>query len=425
MPKKTVVSCKEQELIPDALHPDVWSREYDNKKLIKWDRSWNDGRWGYWTNFRIGAEWLSSEQAIVVTPKRDMENIDWPAMFLRCFETEEGCEDGLGSIYGIDLESPQIDDTTLQSVLTPLMVVHFVLAVRRVVRRGLRCGPVVHEDDLPKVRGKINFVQNLRRNVIAGRADRVFCRYCENSVDTPENRLIKRALVFAQRMCRRMRSQGSRSSEELQARLAQCLVAFERVGEVVSSSEVLHPKRNKLYREYDAAVRLALLILRRYDNSVDRMEGVTNSIPPFWIDMSLLYEHYVLGLLREAYGDKIVYQAGVKTGYPDFLFVDPPASQILDTKYKPRYEGGCPCTDDIRQLSAYARDRSLLRKLGMSVADQDCTIVPCVVIYPHEKGSGPATRFDGCRTPMQQQKSRDVDELVEFSLLQVDLPTLR
>ena len=27
--------------------------------------------------------------------------------------------------------------------------------------------------------------------------------------------------------------------------------------------------------------------------------------PVFWIDMAMLYEHYVLGLLREAYGSKI------------------------------------------------------------------------------------------------------------------------
>ena len=38
----------------------------------------------------------------------------------------------------------------------------------------------------------------------------------------------------------------------------------------------------------------------------------------FWIDMSLLYEHYVLGALRKAYGPKILYQANVTTGKLDF-----------------------------------------------------------------------------------------------------------
>ena len=40
--------------------------------------------------------------------------------------------------------------------------------------------------------------------------------------------------------------------------------------------------------EYEEAVKLAKMILRRYDNSIDRASAEEHAIPAFWIDMSLL-----------------------------------------------------------------------------------------------------------------------------------------
>ena len=39
---------------------------------------------------------------------------------------------------------------------------------------------------------------------------------------------------------------------------------------------------------------LVKMILRRYDNSIDRASAEEHAIPVFWIDMSLLYEHYAI-----------------------------------------------------------------------------------------------------------------------------------
>ena len=141
--------------------------------------------------------------------------------------------------------------------------------------------------------------------------------------------------------------------------------------------------------------------------------------------MSLLYEHYVLGALRKAYGPKILYQAKAATGYPDFLFKDTSQPMILDTKYKLRYDGaGKPCTDDIRQLAGYARDRCVLRKLGVVEKEaQDASIIPCVIIYPGVEGElsreGP---IEGAKTPKEQ--AREADGLVGFHFMRVALPRI-
>ena len=226
----------------------VWQGAGFGKMLLNWEPPFGDRGWEYRTYFRIGMEWLDKDTALVVTPKCGMEGLDWASMFARCFETEEGCEDGLGKIFGVDLDAPPIPDSTMRNVLTPLIVFNFIGAVRRLVRRGLKRDTVTREENLHKVRGRIPFGQNYRRNVVTGRADRVYCRYAELSVDIPENRLIKRALVFSECICRRMCAQRLINSEILNTHIRQCLAAFSAVGDDVSFSEILHHNRNKLFR---------------------------------------------------------------------------------------------------------------------------------------------------------------------------------
>ena len=107
---------------------------------------------------------------------------------------------------------------------------------------------------------------------------------------------------------------------------------------------------------------------------------------PFVLDMSLLYEHYVYGLLYEAYKNKIIYQYNGKTGYPDFLYCSNGFKAILDTKYIPKYENGNIDTYVIRQLSGYGRDLLILKRLGFVDVTEDSPSpsVPCIIIYPEE-----------------------------------------
>lgn len=141
--------------------------------------------------------------------------------------------------------------------------------------------------------------------------------------------------------------------------------------------------------------------------------------------MSLLYEHYVLGALRKAYGPKILYQANVTTGKPDFLYVDEARPLILDTKYKPRYGAGAFDVEDIRQLAGYARDRKTLKRLGIQDAEeQDSAVVPCVIIYPAVRGVD--VKFDGSRSPIDQVRLEvaPMKELIGFYRMGFPLPVL-
>ncbi len=422
-----VFHIQEHDELPEVLRPRSQRSEYESKSLFKWFYSEQEGG-RYQAYFRIGAELLGDGDSLVVMPKVGLDTIDWPRMLFSCFETEDVCDSGFGQIYNVDLDSGVIHDKAIPDVITPMVVIHFIVSVQRIVGKGLKYGPVVREDNLRKVKGRIRFAQNLRRNQLVGREDRIFCRYEERSIDIYENRLLKKALLVSSRICTRMRNHGYTAIDEIDVRLRRCLSAFETVGDELPDIRCVKFKRNRLYKEYGTALRLAHLILKMCDNVVNRFNGTIKGVPPFWIDMSLLYEHYVWGLLRVAYGNKIIYQAQVDSGHPDFLYVDETAPQILDTKYKLCYnDNWTSVTEDIRQLSGYARDRSVLERLGIhGRAKQDATVVPCVIVYPSPDDSPDGCRhFDGRRSPVTQlQFSREIPNYVGFYKLKINLPRI-
>ena len=133
--------------------------------------------------------------------------------------------------------------------------------------------------------------------------------------------------------------------------------------------------------------------------------------------MPLLYEHYVLGLLREAYGNQILYQAKGSTGYPDFICLDP--RLVMDTKYIPRFKDKTKISSDIiRQLSGYARDRMLF-KYPITKP------IPCLVIYPEEGAERNPFRDKPLRELLHEIEEEESESAWGFYRLAVPLPTLR
>ena len=205
--------------------------------------------------------------------------------------------------------------------------------------------------------------------------------------------------------------------------LSKSLALFENVTDEVQIKEVSLIKGHKLFSEYNEAVRLAKLILRRYDYSISKTSSLDENVPPFTLNMSLLYEHYVYGLLNEAYGNKISYQFNGKTGFPDFLYCSTGFKAILDTKYIPKYESSSLDNNVIRQLSGYSRDIPILHHLGYEDIDEESPIpnVPCVIIYPKEGRN--------VKNPFANKRLRDlcttpVRKLARFYKVCVPLPVM-
>lgn len=201
------------------------------------------------------------------------------------------------------------------------------------------------------------------------------------------------------------------------------LALFENVSCDVEIREVNQIKGHKLFNDYQEAIRLAKIILRHFDYNIAKANNTEGTVPPFVVDMSLLYEHYVYGLLYEAYGNKIAYQYKGITGYPDFLYISENFQAILDTKYIPKYEDETLDTNVVRQLSGYSRDLFVLRKLGYKNIGEDSFIpsVPCVIVYPIE-GNGIFNPFKGNR--LIDVCNKMVKGLSHFYKIEIPLPTV-
>lgn len=392
---------------------------YERLSLVRWDKPMDNSPWGYYASYMIGAEWIDEKEALVVTTKRGMENIDFLTMFMTCFTSDLSVE-AFSEIYNIDSEEPTIYAPSLKGVLSPLIVLHFLGVVSRI--RSLKKGYVHYSENLKKVKGHIKVMKNERKNIAVKRFDRVFCDYNEYTTDIPENRLIKKALLFSKQILRPV-IENHQSGTKVNIMLSRALTMFENVSEDVQIREVRRMKGHKLFSEYNEAVRLAKLILQRYDYSISKTSKEEEYVSPFTLDMSLLYEHYVYGLLREAYGNRILYQCEGETGFPDFLYCSSGFRAILDTKYIPKYETASLDNYVIRQLSGYSRDLPILEKLGYKDIHEDSPVpnVPCIIIYPKDG--------DDVKNPFKNRELKDlcktpVRKLARFYKICIPLPVM-
>lgn len=344
-----------------------------------------------WTSYYIGAAWLTEDEdksnadAVIVTPKKigekEEHETDFIELFLCALKFAPSAE-YFAKFYGIDFNQPQIKTDAFSEQITPMLIVHYLWCLRQVVSRGLKKDYVVREENLKsKVRGRIMMQKNLQKNIFPQRMDRVYCKFQEYTVDIPENRLLKKGLVFSENYLNsliRLNYHGSLG--ELKRQLSLVKSAFSQVSDDIEVHEIKTFRKNKLFKEYSEAIKIAKMILQRFDYSISKSNNQQQKVPPFWIDMSRLFEVYVYSKLYEVYGDNVKFQVqGSLRTVADFVKID--EKIILDAKYKTRYQKkNSALLEDIRELSGYARDNKILKTMEIEKGDEK--VVECVIIYP-------------------------------------------
>ena len=81
----TLCTLREHERIKDINERDD---RFDRLKLVSWDKPMDNAPSGYYASYKIGAEWIDQNEALVVTTKCQMENIDFLSMFTSCFAAD-------------------------------------------------------------------------------------------------------------------------------------------------------------------------------------------------------------------------------------------------------------------------------------------------------------------------------------------------
>lgn len=352
------------------------------------------------TTYYVGADWIPKYEGkywIYVASKLNTkfdeesgeENIQSPEelflvdvlkMLFQALEEPE-VRDHTQELFEIKFDQPWIPLQKHQDLISPLIMIQFLNQVKDIVRKGLKKSYYKVQRNLyAKVKGKVTVSKTIKQNLVKSKNLNTHCLYEEFGVDGLENRLLKKTLTFIRRYLATVKGLDSASYFEE----AFCFIqpAFEIVSEEVQLHEIKHFKFNPFYKNYEKAIELARLILQRFSYNLHTIqEQETILTPPYWIDMSKLFELYVLGLLKKRHGSKITYHEQTYGNELDFLFSAGEDSLIIDAKYKPGYMGKSHqgLHTDIRQVSGYARHREIRNRLKVNNPN---LLLGCVIIYP-------------------------------------------
>lgn len=375
-------------------------------------------------SYYIGAAWLvERELPIIVLPK--IPNIDYTEMFITALSAKpKDKEEYFSKCYSIDFEQPPIETTENLCQLTPLLLIHYITLTERLVKNGLKRDYVTITENLKHcIKGHLVMSQQVKKNIIYQRKERNVCTYQIYTTDIPVNRLLKRALLFAQSMLLRLLP-SNKHTIGLQSRINKIMPAFSDVSDYIEVSAIKHCEGSKLFKCYALAIKVAKDILQRYDYSLSNISNDNHQTPCFWIDMSRLFELYVYSKLHQAYQDNILFQVhGYQKTAVDFIHIG--EQLIIDAKYKPRYEESRYAEiADIREISGYSRDLSILKNFGSDFVESN-EEVKCLIIYPQGElqGANSINEFLTTKKSLWEQAST-IDNFRMFKRLRISIPTV-
>ena len=80
-------------------------------------------------------------------------------MFMSCFDSHIA-QERFSSIYDIDFDKPLVKSDVLCNVLNPLIVIHFLSVVEKIVSKGLKKDYMIKEENIHKVKGRVKLLEN-------------------------------------------------------------------------------------------------------------------------------------------------------------------------------------------------------------------------------------------------------------------------
>jgi len=375
-------------------------------------------------HYHIGYRWYQQNKTYVhVSQKVDAngDKADYMQMFLACLKDPDVSNSILKSndkLYEVFFDEPFIEVDNPQDEITPFLILHFLHLVKKITKKGLKKGYVkITENLTSKIKGKILINQTIKQNHFKNRLDKTVCNYQVFTINCIENQIIKTALS----QCARHLHGISDKKESIKMMLRQNIDTFNSVEQIeVFNSDFSSIKHSPFYKDYKEALELSRMIFKRFGFALNNSNTKDNvsKIPPYFIDMTKLFERYVEVKLREVYSDAI--EDGNKLTNiafqmrPDFLLKK--GQLIIDAKYKYWYGNtneNSKYKDDYMQLSLYGRENKIREIIGMNENDD---VAELLFIYP--RLSGEVDR----RISFESQNRKYSKKFTNISIMPIDIP---
>jgi len=376
------------------------------------------------SSYYVGVDWVVKDKiAVYIQPKLNQADVEinFIQMLMDSLDHTENF-DHLEHLIDIDHDSPWISVPNNQDILSPLLVVQFLKLVQHIVRKGLKKSYYKVRRNLNnRVKGKVLVGQQLKRNILKNRITHTVCEFEEYGVDFEENQYLKSVLEFVSHYINEANTYFTKQQkDDLTQILSYCKPAFEQIRGTVGLHKKIHVRKNVFYKDYEEAIRIGGLILKRFSYTVSLQESAKPfaRLPPFWIDMSKLFELYVFAKLKAVFpgSDEITYHDRFLGNKETDILIRTAGYQcVVDCKYKPQYADNTPSLEDKRQLAGYTRLKSVYNKLGVSLS----SVVKGVIIYSNQMSSSQIEKEE-----LFSDKNK-MGEYVDFYKIGVSLPEKR
>ena len=345
----------------------------------------DENKYLFKSSYFVGVDWIVEKKLpIYVQPKINTENknVDYLTMLFEALKENENYNH-LDYLYKIDFKKPLIKINQQQDLLSPILIIQYLNILKKIVKKGLKKSYYKKTTNFnSKVKGKILINKTIRHNHFKGDFFSTYCTYNEFGYNSTENKVLKKALLFSEKI---MKNIKVIDNDNMNSLLSFIKPAFNKVDSNVEVFELKNYKSNPLFKEYEQALFIAKLIFKRYGYNIKNVSESIMETPPFWIDMSKLFEIYIFKKLRNLFPLKgeVIYHKKFNYLEPDFILKskDGIYKMIVDAKYKPKYAMNNISVDDIRQVSGYARLSSIYKEMKFDVVDDLHNVIDCLIVY--------------------------------------------
>lgn len=369
------------------------------------------------TNYFIGVDWIITDKvSLYIEPKLNDEvrEIDFLNMLMDSLNAPENFNH-LDDLFDIKYEESWIPIPQKKDILSPVLIVQFLKLLQHIVKKGLKKSYYNVQANLNgKVKGKILVASQIKENILKNKYTHTICQYQEFGVNYTENQYLKEVMSFVKTyICQSNNYFTNEQKKNLLNILNYCAPPFEQVEGLKNKHVKIKVKRNVFYKDYEEATRIGELILKRFSYNISKAGVVAVTTPPFWIDMSKLFELYVFKKLKEIFpisGEVTYHDRFLGKKETDILIRAENFQSVVDCKYKPRYIDNNPSLEDKRQLAGYTRLNSVYDKLKIPYNE----IVKGLIIYSHQSFKSDISKEDLYKRPIK--------EYVDFYKLGISLP---
>lgn len=264
--------------------------------------------------------------------KEDDDASQTKKIFLKMLSALRDSTFKVSSLANLDLSRMPLLDVFINMFLEELDTL---------VKQGIRKGYIRERENLHTLKGKLNFNENIKHNLI--HKERFFCEYDDFNSNRPENKLIKSTL-------QNIHKKSKLSST--QARARRFLFIFDEIDKSVNyEKDFAKCKHNRLVSNYEQILIWCRIFLQNKTFSSYKGNDLAFAL---LFPMEKIFEDFVAHELRKEYSisiqkkiGKLIQNVKYHEMQPDILINKKDETIVVDTKWK------IPQKDKIAQSDLY------------------------------------------------------------------------